>query len=512
MLQILLAFLAISIVSVTGYGLMEQLSLQQIMMDQRENARRLDVAAEAVAGSLVKVAGMPGVYAPVPAVAAGGWSTLPASLGGIKATVDNVPFLYCPIAPNAATSSGNSVAAPGESYAIDVKGDAVVGSSLAFNSGLANFQPVAFIIAAGRGHSEPPKCSSIGVRNNRPFINGGLVKVVSAPGAIQGLGTVSGSSSEIFVTQNGTGKGTANDPASINDALRQWLGVRPSAMTIHISNGSTVTVDAGLWGQFAASLSGSASRLTFDGNGVTVVAPSGSVTVPANFSMSGAGTDGITLIGPTLIVEQGGQFNAQGRVNLAPLGGVGSSALYVRQGGRLNIAGGLFMKRSVFDGVNFVFYPVNGVEVAGDISISGSVSQPSAVASSGEWSIGLSNGGRLSSSLSIIGDTGARNTMAGLVVSGAWSVSSDASSQVVATDPSNGSNCWLAATGSNDATFSYSGNGLGSRSAVGPMSRVSPGLADPSDPVQVEDYQDYRREVDGRQRALQTNHSNFQCI
>lgn len=498
MLQILLAFLAISIVSVTGYGLMEQLSLQQIMMDQRENARRLDVAADAVAGRLISVAGEPGVFAPAPSLASTGWSALPTELGGIKATVDGIPFLYCPIAPRTPAAGSGSVKSPdGSSYGIEVKGGAVVGSELGNSIALSGvlgsaYHPLALIIAAGRGVQTPPKCTDVQERNGRPFVTGGLVKVVSRPGDVQGQGTIAASSSEIYVSPSGGGNGTQSDPASIDDALKQWVNNHPSSMTIHVIGNVTVQ-NAGVWSAFAGSFSNSASRLTIDGADASITAPAGPLGVSANFSMSG-GTGGLTLLGPTLVVNQGDEFSTQGSVVLSAVSasGTGESGLYVQQGGRLNVSNGVLRVA----GAN------SGVESSGDVAITSGT-----IFGSGAWSLALTNGGRLLASSASIGDPSGRNGTAGLAVAGAWSVSSDAASRVIA---GGSGTCWSTLDAS-DTTFSYSANGAGARSPV--LADPSPpAMTDANDPAQVEAYQAYRRDVDARQRARQTNHSNFQCI
>jgi len=493
MLQILLAFLAISIVSVTGYGLMEQLSLQQIMLDQRENARRLDVAAEAIAGRLVTMPGGPGVFAPAPSSANTGWSAMPSDLGGINATVDGVPFVYCPIAPAAGAATSQVKSPDGTTYGIQIRGGVVVGSELGhgkpLNPGIEAYKPVAFIIAAGRGLNTPPGCDGVRERNGRPFIDHGIVKVVSQPGAIQGAGTVSSSSSEIFVASNGDGNGRmVGDPASIEDALRQWVNGKPASMTIHLVGGagSSITVgDASLWAAFSNSLRASSSKLTIDGGNATLVAPVSQVGAPAVLSLSAVG-----IVGPTFVVEQGDELNVQNGVVLQP--GTSGSGLFVQQGGRLNVSGMLRIAGSA----------QNGVEAAGDVTIStGGITGP------GNWSLGLTNGGRLLASGAMIGDASARNAMAGLAVAGTWSVTSDASSRVAAA--ASGA-CWVA-TDNSDVTFAWSNNGPGSTSAVN-APPISPGEVDLTVPSEMAAYEQYRDNVNRRQRALQTNHSNFQCI
>lgn len=494
MLQILLAFLAMSIISVAGFGLMEQLSLQQVMLDQRENARRLDVAADAIGGRLVTMPGVAGMLPPAPASAATGWSAMPSGLGGLNATVDGVPFVYCPIAPTLGTVNSQITSPDGSSYGVQIRGGVVVGSelgnTLALPAGITAYKPVAYIIAANRGTSAPPSCGQVRERNGRPYVQGGIVKIVSQPGAVQGAGTVSASASEIYVTPDGQGDGRMiGNAASIDDALRQWINGKPAVMTIHLVGGAgtTITVqDPNLWAAFAASLRSSSSRLIIDGGNATLVAPASQIGIPSTFSVSGLG-----LVGPTLVVEQGDEMNVQGNVVLQP--SAGGSGLFVQQGGRLNITSGT---------LRIAGSAGNGVEAAGDVSVTNG-----ALAGPGNWSIALTNGGRLQAIGSTIGDTSARNAQAGIVVAGAWGVTSDANSNVAAA--ASGS-CWGATDGS-DATFAYSGNGQGQPSTV-KAAPPSPGQLDLTDPAQAAQYDAYRNEVNLRQRALQTNHSNFTCI
>ncbi len=491
MLQILLAFLAISIVSITGYGLVEQLSLQQIMVDQRENARRLDVAADAIAGNLVAVPGLDGVFAPEPFNPSSSWSRLPSAVGGINSTVAGVPFLYCPLGAGAGTPNGAVNFADSSSYDIEVKAGVVVASNLAIDADLVDFKPVAFIIAAGRDQVAPPSCEDIEVRSGRPFVSGGLVKVVSRPSGALGEGSLATSTTDFYVHSSGTGKGRSadlsspNGPTSINDALTHWTKFRPSSMTIHLT--SNVTATDPIWTAFIGQLASSPSRLTIEGNGFTLSAPGGAAGSPATLSLTN-----VSVVGPTFVVSQGDEVNAQGTVSLAPSSG--GSGMVVEQGGRLNIANGALLIGGS---------ATNGVEAAGDVIISNAAI---AAGSGRDWSLALSGGGRLWSRTGVIGSSASRTNMGGLVVDGAWSVNSE-NSEVAA---GNNGLCWQALS-ANDATFSHSANGVGSASFV-TSDPANPGLTDPSDPAQVEAYQQYRREVDERQRARQTNHSNFICV
>lgn len=489
MLQILLAFLAISIISTAGYGLVEQLSLQQIMTDQRENIRRLDVAADAIQARLVTMPGVEGVFAPAPVTTSSGWSYMPAGLGGINTNVDGVQFQYCPYAPANGTSNAQVRYADGTTYGIQVKSGVVVSSDFgALPAGMSAYRPVAFIIAANKGVPSPPKCSDIRERVGRPYVQGGLVKVISSPvNTSSSVGTIASSTSDLYVSDSGNGSGRQNDPASLDDALLQWAEFKPAQMTIHLTGNATAT--ASVWSRFALAMAASSGRLTIDGAGFSISAPTGQVEVSGVLSLLNVGVSG-----PTFIVTEGRTMNTRGDVLLQP--GLGESGLYVMTGGRLNVTGGALVIGGSAE---------NGVEASGDVVMSAA-----AIAGNGKtWSLGIGRGGRLWSTNSRIGNTAARNTQSGLVVSGTTSIVSDAGSSVVA---ASSGNCWIS-TSANDATYSSAtnANGQGSSSAVYP-NPVDPGLADPSDPAQVAAYQAYRAAVDARLRARQTNNSNFTCL
>ena len=499
MLQILLAFLAISIISVSGYGLVEQLGLQQVMVDQRENMRRLDVAADAIQARLVSMPGREGVFAPAPLELSSGWSSMPAGLGGINATVDGVPFLYCPVSPVDGTGAGRVSSPDGSSYGVDIQGGVVVASHLTagdasgqqqLDAVVGSYRPVAFIVAAGRSRSTPPSCGAIRTRNGRPFVVGGLVKIVANPlnpGLAGGVGTIAASTSDIYVSPDGGGSGRQGDPASLDDALSHWVKFRPAEMAIHLTGDVSVR-NAGVWNSFVVAMGASSGRLTIDGAGHSVSAPPTQVSTPGTLTLSS-----VSLVGPTLVVSEGDQLSTVGDVGLVP-GGAGST-LYVQPGARLNVGNGTLRMSGASNG---------GVESAGEVVVTGG----SIVGVGKAWSIALTNGGRLSSVRATIGDASQRNSVAGLMVAGASSVTTDNASSVVAAASGQ---CWSSFS-ETDVTFRYSDNGPGSSSAVGVDPGSPPLAGSPPTDAEVQAYQEYRRQVDGRQRARQTNHSSFRCI
>lgn len=324
MLQILLAFLAISIVSVTGYGLMEQLSLQQIMLDQRENARRLDVAAEAIQSSIVGMgASGTGAFAPQPVLVAG-FSQMPASIGGINRSVGNVPFRYCPVVVGAngaaflqgSATPGASIALRNGSYSFQVNGSGLVtGASLSIPADVAAFHPVAFIISAGRGDSAPPFCDEVVIANGRPRVPGGLVRIVSQPSSTDVAGASGRAIANLYVANGASGTGRSpNDPTSIQNAFRYWSESRPSSLTIHVSG--AVSASTGDWNALGNALAGNGGSLAIVGdaaNSGISGAPSQPLVVPAELSLRN-----ILLPGVALRLESQSSLSLNGSIELAP--------------------------------------------------------------------------------------------------------------------------------------------------------------------------------------------------
>lgn len=487
MLQILLAFLAISIVSVTGYNLVEQLTLQTAMQDQRENFRRLDVAAEALSAKLGHLPNREGYFAPLPEMS-GAWSRMPSGIGAINVTVENVPFLYCPVAPG--TGSGVTVKMPDESasYQVNSEGGLVSAGSFVMNANVSSLNAVAFIVAAGRRSNTPPNCSDIIIAaNGRPTIPGGLLRVVGRPYGETAAGAKSSASVDFYVVDGGNGDGRSSDsPTSISKAIAHWNSYQPSSMTIHFSGVNSV--DADVWSEFIVKAANSPAQLSFvsNGGGAGLLTSGSDFDVPADFSISA-----VSIGGARIIAAQGDKLSLSGSLTLAPVGS--GPALIVLAGSRVSIASGE---------VSFNASGRDGIQIAGDVSLTNG-----GISGNVNTLLWLVNGGRVSTNTFSIGSSGSRPGTIGIYADGAWDVSSVNSSVAAG---SNG--CWASTYNpttnpTGDMTFSYSSNGTGSYSIV----------TDPTplavDPVPTEDEKAvYRAAQDDRRAARRSNHSNFQCI
>lgn len=335
MLQIILAFLAISIVSVTGYSLMEQISLQQIMLDQRENGRRLDVAAEALQASIVSMgASGTGSFAPAPSFS-GGMSQMPASVGGINRSINNVPFRYCPVVvtPSGAAvlqgeTSGSSVALKTGSYDLQVNGSGLVtGASLSIPAEIAAFRPVAFIISAGRDGA-PSFCDEISIaQNGRARVPSGLVRIVSQPSVADVAGAAGQSISNLYVSNGATGSGRSpNDPASIQSAMRYWSSGRPSSLTIHVAD--AVSASGSDWDMFNAALAGNGGSLAIIGeaSGASISGgPASPLVAPGNLSLQNIGLPNVSI-----------RLGAQSSLSLSGSIALGQNAIFSSGGRRVS--------------------------------------------------------------------------------------------------------------------------------------------------------------------------------
>lgn len=479
MLQLILAFLAITIVSATGYSLVEQVVVHQKVLEQRENARRLDAVAKSIESNLIAVSGVNGIFAPAPGSVNGiSWSTVPLGIKGITSSASGDPFLYCPVGRR--TTNGNAglpeIDMPSGSYKIEVSGGGVIASDLL--STYSSSGVVAFVIAFKQGSK--PSCGDISFSGNRFSIPNGIVRPV-----------YDGGSSTIGLKPGDT-RAFVGSGVSIDQALAHWVSANPQTFDIVVS-GDVVISDANVWSNFLSEISSRRSQLSFSapsGSNASITFPSSYINISSNLLIrSNGGT--LTFSGANLVIKQGGQLSTQGSV--AIIGNSAAPAIAVEQGGRLNSSGSLAMT-----GLGGTV--INGVLSAGDVSLSGAD-----VSSNGQWSMSFATGGRLSTLNSVIGSSA--NSLASLLSAGAWSIVSDNSSQV---RQSASGDCWKS-VGSNDVTFAFSNNGVGASSSV-MADNAAPTLSDPATPEELILFQEWRREVDGKQRSRQSNNSNFQCV
>lgn len=312
MLQLLLAVLAVTLISVSGWGLVEQVHLQQMVSDQRETGRRLDVAVEAIQGKLTAMPGRDGLFAPAPVTPNGGWSQIPAGIGGINTNTAGVPFLYCPVvvAPDGSAQPAGEdngvveMPSGGVHYGIQVQNGLVIGSDADVPNGssgtpnLAAFSPVAFLVAAKPGSSAPPRCDAIGVVDGHPHVDGGLVRVVSRPGGTLAQNAAAKEVSNLYTAPGATGTGRyPNDPAGIDDALGQIARYRPGTMTLHVAG--VVTPSAAAWNGFVSSLDGNGSSLTIVGDvpGSGIAGVGGQMPAPGRLVLQNIGIPVQVVVG-----------------------------------------------------------------------------------------------------------------------------------------------------------------------------------------------------------------------
>ena len=511
MLQIFLAILGITTAATIGFVILEQISVQQIVQDQGENIRRLNVAADGVQGALGRMPGVDALLAPVGANAAGvGWTVLPGSLGAANSTVSGVPFLYCPVASLSAdalaatgAASNSAIQMPGSSYNIKLQGGFVVSSGLSIDPQVQSiFNPVAFIVAAGNRETTPPDCGEIRVVNNRAVVDNGIVRVVSMPSGVATAGNALDSAAEFWVANGASGNGlSSSNPSSIDSALQHFIRYKPAAMSIHLID--TVYPTPTIWSNFvqASASSGSKFRLLGNGTGSLNIAAGSTWDVPTTTIF-----DNVRISGPKIVVGSGDTVHNIGNVTYQPFGGP-EAAVEVRQGGSFSAVSATIQ----------IINPSNsGIgAIGGSIYLGGSsITFPSQLG----YVIGLGPSSKLNVVQSSIGQNGQRPSIASIYSNGAAEIVSDSSSSAFGTS---GGACWFSA-GNNaeaagapypnddDIAFKWSLNGNGSSSKVQdesqfPLVSLAP---DSSNAVAVALYQSG---VNERARARRINASNIVC-
>jgi len=235
MLNIILGILMVSMVSASGFMIMGQMSLTAAIADQRENSRRLDVAADAVAAKLGAPtdAGRSTLYALAPKSGSTGFAypQLPDVVAGVHATVGGVPFRYCPYAPD----SGPLV----------VRQQYVVQGPVA-PAALAAFQPAGILVSSGIRGTTPPECDAVRIVDGRLVVDGGLARMISGVKGVSDAQLTDGGSFEMWVSPGASGNGIdAGHPASLSQAMGIWKGKLPKSMVIHLPPASVFSDDDG---------------------------------------------------------------------------------------------------------------------------------------------------------------------------------------------------------------------------------------------------------------------------
>lgn len=474
MVQVVIAVLAITFAGVSGWILVEQTMLHEVASNQRENSRRLDLAADAVTGALGSVPGSEGLYAPLGSAGAD-WQELPANLGAVNETVAGIPFLYCPLGSANSAGSVEVGFAGDESYTAETEAGFVVADDLSLGSGYSRSAVAAFVVGAGRQVSAPPPCSSIQYLNGNFTVPDGIVRVVGRP---QGRVTAETEKrpTEFYVSAtsvDGNGR-SAGSPVSIDKALEHWLTFRPTSMTLNIVG--TATPSASVWSAFAPALAGSDAEFTVRSeSGGVLVTPAGQFPVTRDTTLSN-----VSISGSFPYVSGGDQLTINGNVSIAPATGTPQSpAVYVDAGGRLAVSDSMLTIRAP---------GAAGIVSFGDVTVVRSnllpVNGTGTVAS-------LLSGSRLLAQSAAFGGSAARPGIAAIYANGAWGFSADATSIAYGA----AGNCWQSEAGvPGDFTFAYSSNGVGAVSTVTP------------DPAGASE-----EELDARRKARSINQSAMTC-
>lgn len=494
MLQIILAVIGISMVSVIGFVTIEMLAVQSIAQDQRENIRRLDIAAESLQGVLGRLPGVDTLLAPV-GDNSGAYTRLPPGVGALNSNMRGVPFLYCPIAnlnPDSLSAivdpEVGSIQMPDSNYNISTHAGYVVTSSLGVNADVGALRPVAFILSAGRNADTPPSCNQVRMINGRAVVEGGLVRVVGLPAGVASTSNGIEAAAEFFVSDAGGGDGsTANSPTTIDAALRHFVRYSPSNMSIHVLGPVFPRTPA--WSAFVArsQSSGANFRIVGENSAARIdVAASGSWIIPQTTVF-----ENITIAGPQIIVGAGDELYAVGNVTIAPFNAP-QSAVVVRSGGE-------FSARSS----NVIINNANNDAITAE----GSIFLNQSILASGNGQVGafvnLLGGSELSLENSFLGTNAIRPLETGIRSSGAVSIFSDVNSGVFASTVS--SECWTGL--GTDIAFRWSQTGPGSRSSVRPEIEFPAPAAD-ADPAIIAAF---NTEFNERHRSRRINGSNLIC-
>jgi hypothetical protein len=503
MLNVILGLLMVSLVSASGFMLINNMSLTAAVSDMHENARRLDIAADAVTARLGVPAGQNQGMLFAPAPADGTTDVLPSTVAGVHATVGGIPFRYCAYAPAAggfAVSGGYVVSAPAP------KDDQV-----------AQFRPAAIVIAAGLHASQAPSCDSVHVVNGRLAVDGGLVRMVSFVKGVTDAQLTDGSSFEMWVSPgaNDTGSDAAH-PASLAKAMDVWKGKLPKSMVIHVPGGA-VFADPDLGGAFsmpsqpAGTIRSSKLSIVADGAGGTIISanatfdPQGAlalvgVSMPQTVihlgshnaaSIQGgqvAGVDveaGSSIAFNGAVTVQGGGVVVAGDATvqngLAVIGSSSSDLIQVPAGGRLILSGATLSLKN----------GQSGIALAGDLAGSGTI-----VGAGVREEIRLVDGGRMALDGSVGG------AASGYAVLGDGMPASLGGALTVA---SGGSGCWAG------DVFAFSTT-ASSRTVV--PEQVAPPAPGPDGKVDAAATNQFIQNSDARSRAtalLGINRSNWGC-
>lgn len=334
MLNVIIGILLVSLASASGFMLIEQMSLTVAVADMRENSRRLDMAADAVAAKLGVPPGasQSAIYALAAKDGAGAYDypQLPDSIPGVHTTVGGVPFRYCPYAPDA----GAAVVSQG--YL--VRGDGPT------NADVAKFQPAGILVAAGLKGATPPSCADVRVVQGRLTVTGGLVRMISGVKGVADAQLTDGSSFEMWVAPDAAGTGAdASHPASLVSAMNVWKGKLPKSMVIHVpANAVFADGDGSLAGAFSM---GSQPAGTIRSSKLSIVSGGGAIiAADATFDPQGAlALVGVNMPQTVLRLASHNQASLQSArvagVDVQPGSAIAFNGGVSVQGGGINVAG-----------------------------------------------------------------------------------------------------------------------------------------------------------------------------
>lgn len=235
MLNIILGILMVSMVSASGFMIMGQMSLTAAIADQRENSRRLDVAADAVAAKLGAPTDAPRstlyALAPKDGSTSFPYAQLPDLVGGVHSTVSGVPFRYCPYAPDQGP--------------VTIRDGYVVQGPVA-PAPLSQFQPAGVLVSSGIRGTTPPPCDSVRMVEGRLVVDGGLARMISGVKGVSDAQLTDGGSFEVWAAPGAGGSGiNAATPMSLVQAINLWKGKLPKSMVIHVPASSVFVDDGG---------------------------------------------------------------------------------------------------------------------------------------------------------------------------------------------------------------------------------------------------------------------------
>lgn len=445
MLQIILAVLAISIVSFSGFAMVQQWSLQNDMQDVRENSRRLDLAARAIGGKLIWEDGK--VLAPYGETV----SDVVAGSVMIYQTVKGKPFRFCPIGPEAGifnTTTNNET----------VLTSPDIHSSLSTSSARAQFAGI--IIAGGVRGGDAPACSEAQFSGGKVVVMGGLARGIPRVGP----------DSLAEAAQYSSLERTVSTDAELQDALDMWFTRQPKAMTINLTSSVSYVIDEGFLER--GSLPEGTERdgrLTIKGNGASILSasasggyvafdPHGDVTL-LNVSMPNTtltlGSHNEAIVGATIksiSIDNGSKASLlSGASILAGIGVGGELAIANASSVAISNSGGAAIDVGVTGRVSISGSYVNldgnyyGVANTGNLRIASS-----SVTFSGSVSQGLAiaHGGTLTMSGGTLGAAGVAAVFAdqAALVSGTGTDVAKNASNI----------CWASASSPADFAFAYS--------------------------------------------------------